>query len=218
MPAPTKMIAPALAQRLGDDLGAERDALLLALDRGDDLAVLGHHQLDDVRGRRACRWPSVAGLMASVGSACHFERNAMWGLRERRGTPRRRDCRSAGPAPRAALVYPEPPDRRVRAPDAMPAATASPGRRARRGAPARRRLPGSPPGRAPSRRPHARELCAATSCMLARFAAGLERPVEALTRAGSRGIRPRPDGRRARAAFGRARRRLRRAASTGTSS
>ena len=42
--------AAALAQRLRDDLDADRDALLLALDRGEHLAVLVQHAFDDVGG------------------------------------------------------------------------------------------------------------------------------------------------------------------------
>ena len=41
----------ALAQRLRDDLDADRDAILLALDRRQHLAVLVQHAFDDVGGR-----------------------------------------------------------------------------------------------------------------------------------------------------------------------
>ena len=51
MPAPTKIDAAALAQRLRDDLDAVRDLLLLLVHRGDDLAVLVHHHVDDVADR-----------------------------------------------------------------------------------------------------------------------------------------------------------------------
>ena len=44
--------AAALAQRLGDDLDAVRDPLVLFLDRGDDLPILVDHHVDDVADRR----------------------------------------------------------------------------------------------------------------------------------------------------------------------
>ena len=50
MPAPTKMIAAVFPQRLRDDLDADRDAILLALDRREHLAVLVQHAFDDVGG------------------------------------------------------------------------------------------------------------------------------------------------------------------------
>ena len=42
--------AAALPQRLGDDVDADGDALLLALDRGEHLAVFVQHPFDDVGG------------------------------------------------------------------------------------------------------------------------------------------------------------------------
>ena len=68
--------AAALAERLADDLDAERDALLLPGDRRDDLAVLVEHQVDD-GGRESLSMPRLAGLIASVGSCCHFDCRGM---------------------------------------------------------------------------------------------------------------------------------------------
>jgi hypothetical protein len=79
VPAPTNITGRPL-QAVGNHLGAERDALLLPLHRGNDLAVFRHHQFDDVGGR-SLSMASVAGLMASVGSDSHFERI---GIRPRR--------------------------------------------------------------------------------------------------------------------------------------
>ncbi len=42
--------APALAERLGADVGAERDAIALLLHRGEHAAVLGEHQVHDAAG------------------------------------------------------------------------------------------------------------------------------------------------------------------------
>src|SRR5204863_593560 len=42
---------PAAAQRLRDDLDAARDALFLAVNRGQHLAIFVQHSLDNVRGR-----------------------------------------------------------------------------------------------------------------------------------------------------------------------
>ena len=50
VPAPTKMTAAFLPQRGGDHLDADGDALTLALDRRNHLAILAEHQLDDVVG------------------------------------------------------------------------------------------------------------------------------------------------------------------------
>ena len=41
---------PALAQRLGAHVGAERDAIALLLDRREHAAVFGEHQVDDAAG------------------------------------------------------------------------------------------------------------------------------------------------------------------------
>ena len=64
--------AAALPQRLRDDLDADRDAILLALHRREHLAILVEHHVDDV-GTGSLSMASVAGLMASVGSDCHFD-------------------------------------------------------------------------------------------------------------------------------------------------
>src|SRR5690606_32291198 len=45
--------AAALAQRLDDNLDAVGDALALAVDRRDDLAILGDEEIDDVEHRHA---------------------------------------------------------------------------------------------------------------------------------------------------------------------
>ena len=50
VPAPTKTMRPPLAECLGEHVGAEGDAVALALDRGEHLAVLGQHQIDDAGG------------------------------------------------------------------------------------------------------------------------------------------------------------------------
>ena len=53
--------AAALAERLGQDVGAEGDAIALALDGGEHLPVFGDHEIDDARTRAACRWRAWLG-------------------------------------------------------------------------------------------------------------------------------------------------------------
>ena len=55
VPAPMKMTRPPLRRAWRDDLDAVRDALFLLLNRGDDLAVLVDHHLDDVARPASCR-------------------------------------------------------------------------------------------------------------------------------------------------------------------
>ena len=76
MPGADEDDAAALPQRLGDDLHADRDALLLALDRGEHLAVLVQHPFDDVGGGELVDGER-GGVDRSVGSDCHFERTGM---------------------------------------------------------------------------------------------------------------------------------------------
>jgi hypothetical protein len=52
VPAPTKTTRPPLRERLGEQVGAKRDAVALALHGQQHLPVLGEHQVDDARCRQ----------------------------------------------------------------------------------------------------------------------------------------------------------------------
>ena len=86
VPAPTKIDAPALAQRLRHDLDAVRDPLLLAVHGRDTLrSSLTISSMMSATG--ALSRLRLAGLMASVGRDCHFE---LLGIRGSPGTKRSR--------------------------------------------------------------------------------------------------------------------------------
>ena len=130
--------------------------------------------------------PSVAELIASVGSACHFERNAILEPRETRGVPAARRVIVAQPGARLVRTGEACCKLSARAPRwCAPEPWQQSSLRHRRPRPAgtsSRCLPGSPPGGTPTRRTtlesYGRDLV-----LLARYAAGREVAIEALTRA-----------------------------------
>ena len=154
--------------------------------------------------------PSVAGLIASVGSACHFERNAMWNLvgarRTRRAT---RDCTAAASERRVRRVVSCPrAHARRRAPKPWTQSTPRHRRRPLAGTSfldayldhlrVERRLAA-----------HTLESYGRDLVLLARYAAGREAAGRGAHARRPRGVHARADGGRPRRAVGRARGRVR---------
>ena len=104
VPAPMKMIAAALAQRVRDDLDAVRDAFPFFLNGGDDLAILVEDHVDDVRDRgfvdgEADRVDGFGWQGLPLRLCCHAERSV--GVAQAAGQPRTLPRRAEGVKPRA---------------------------------------------------------------------------------------------------------------------